>query len=88
MNVFFFKRFQKIYNKRIRQNNALVLRFEERLTLFARNPQSPLLNDHPLKGNKEGLRAFSITGDVRAIYYIVGDTAYFVDIGTHNQVYK
>ena len=31
---------------------------------------------------------FYVTGDVRVIYYIHEETAYFVDIGTHAQVYE
>lgn len=57
------------------------------MALFVQNPHNPFLNDHPLKGSKEGFRSFSITGDIRAIYYVAEGNAYFVDIGTHNQVY-
>jgi len=47
-----------------------------------------LLQDHLLMGKLEGYRAFSVTGDIRVVYYIHDQTAYFVDIGTHNQVYN
>jgi len=57
------------------------------LELFKINPQNPILRDHALKGDKIGLRSFSITGDYRVIYYIEDETAYFLDIGTHAQVY-
>jgi len=47
-----------------------------------------LLKDHPLTGKKQGLRAFSITGDVRIVYHFVSDDfVEFLDIGSHNQVY-
>ncbi len=63
-------------------------KFEERLSLFLTNPSIPILKSHPLKGNLLGLRAFSVTGDIRVIYKILDkDTAKFVDIGAHNQVY-
>lgn len=35
-----------------------------------------------------GKRAFWITGDIRVVYRVRGDTVYFLDIGTHNQVYR
>ena len=62
-------------------------KLKERTRLFEKNPNSPLLKNHPLRGDKLGLRSFSISGDIRVIYYVKDNVAYFVDIGTHNQVY-
>ena len=59
----------------------------KRLKLFKQYPHSPLLKDHQLTGKMDDHRAFSITGDVRVVYYIHEETAYLIDIGTHNQVY-
>jgi addiction module RelE/StbE family toxin len=60
----------------------------KRIELFMVNPRNPILKSHPLKGNLAGLRAFSITGDCRIIYKILGgDTYQFVDVGKHAQVY-
>lgn len=87
MKAFFTKDFKKAYAKRISHRKNLVARFEERYDLFVEKPANPILEDHALSGKLEGFRAFSITGDVRVVYYIYNDTAYFVDIGTHNQVY-
>lgn len=79
-NASFHKRYQKL-------NPKIKKAFQNRLELFIQNPRQPLLRDHPLAGKMQGHRAFSITGDIRVVYYIHKDTAYFVDIGTHNQVY-
>lgn len=87
MNALFLKKFKKNYKKRIQGNPSLDKRFEERYLLFLQNPSNPILQDHPLKGNKLGMRAFSITGDIRVVYVIKNTTAYFMDIGSHNQVY-
>ena len=62
-------------------------RYEDRLKLFMSNRRSPILKDHALVGMKLKLRAFSITGDIRVVYTIVDDSVFFLDIGTHNQVY-
>lgn len=62
-------------------------KFDNRVKLFGENYQNPQLKDHQLTGKLQGFRSFSVTGDIRVIYYINDDTAYFVDIGTHNQVY-
>lgn len=87
MKIHFTKDFKKAYQKRIESNNNLTNRFESRYDLFEDDPTNPTLKDHALSGKLQGYRAFSITGDIRVVYYFFEDTAYFVDIGTHNQVY-
>lgn len=80
--------FEKSYKSRITPAKKLVLQTEERIALFKSNPKNPLLKDHGLTGTKKGLRAFSITGDIRIVYLPVSDTeVIFIDIGSHNQVY-
>lgn len=80
--------FQKAYKQRIRSDVKLVRRVKERLETFQNNPQNPLLRDHALTGIRHGQRAFSITGDIRIVYFPVNDThVLLLDIGTHNQVY-
>jgi addiction module RelE/StbE family toxin len=87
MKVKYSKIFVKHFRKRVFSNYSLTSRFNDRLKLFFTDSKHPLLKDHPLKGKKIGLRAFSITGNIRVIYQIVNNTVYFFDIGTHNQVY-
>lgn len=87
MQINYTKKFRKNFNKRISRNKKLNQQFLERLQLFLRNPQEPFLKDHKLTGAKKHLRAFSITGDIRVLYYQEGGKIYLVDIGTHNQVY-
>jgi mRNA-degrading endonuclease YafQ of YafQ-DinJ toxin-antitoxin module len=87
MKIEYREEFIKHYKKRILSNSFLINRFEERLRIFQENPNNLLLKNHLLKGRKANLRAFSITGNIRVIYKKIGDTYYFFDIGTHNQVY-
>ncbi len=87
MNIHFTKSFKKAYIKRIQQQKNVVNKFEERYDLFAKNPSHETLDDHGLSGKMRGYRAFSVTGDVRVVYYVSNEIAYFIDIGTHNQVY-
>ncbi len=87
MKIYPTKNFKKNYKKRIKSNKRLVKRFDERYDLFEENPENPILLDHSLSGKLTGHRAFSVTGDIRVIYYIFENVTYFVDIGTHNQVY-
>lgn len=87
MIAHFHKKFKKNYKKRISDNPSLDKKFGERFNLFLKDPADPVLKAHSLSGKLKGLKAFWVTGDIRAVYYIKDEIAYFVDIGTHNQVY-
>ena len=77
----FMKQFKKL---RVNQKE----RFYERLELFKRNPQDRALRDHALKGKYKGYRSIDIGGDLRALYYVHGDTIIiFGFIGSHSQLY-
>lgn len=85
MQVLFTEHFKKRFDK---LSTKLQEKFENRLGIFLKDTNNPILKVHPLKGNLLGFRAFSITGDYRVIYKIIDqDTVKFVDIGTHSQVY-
>ncbi len=79
--------FKRAFKKRFGGNQKILSQVRERIEIFQDNPRHPYLHDHALKGKREGFRSFSVTGDVRIIYYWEDNIAYFVDIGTHNQVY-
>lgn len=87
MNIKYIGRFQKHFDIRIKPHTNLVKRFQERVDLFIKDFDNPILKDHQLKGEKSQLKAFSITGDIRVIYFVKEGNAYFIDIGSHNQVY-
>lgn len=87
LTVKYTKSFSKKFKKRIPQGSALASKYAERFDLFITDRKDPILRDHALSG-KGNLRAFWITGDVRVIYYLdIDETAVFVDIGSHSQVY-
>lgn len=81
------KQFLKHYKLRIAGNPKLVKHFAERIRLFMSGERGQPINDHPLRGEKLTLRAFSVTGDVRVVYRETQDAYIFLDVGTHNQVY-
>lgn len=87
MHLKYTKKFIKNFDRRIANNAKLKKQFQERLELFLKSPQNPLLKNHKLVGARKYLNAFSVTGDIRVLYYQKEDVVYFVDIGTHNQVY-
>lgn len=64
-------------------------RLSERVEWFRKNPHDPRLKTHPLTGKLEGIYSFSVTHTIRAIFvYPNKKTALFVDVGTHEEVYK
>ena len=63
-------------------------RFYDRLHLFEQDPNSKVLRNHALKGKYVGFRSIDIAGDLRALYYIDGETiVIFAFIGSHSQLY-
>ena len=87
LRIKYHSEFAKHYNKKIAPSSKLVTQFKNRLELFIEDSKNPILKDHQLKGKRSEYRAFSITGDVRAVYKIVEDKLWLYDVGTHNQVY-
>ena len=86
--VRFTKSFDKHFKVRVSNNENLKRRFDDRFQDFIAGRPGHPLDDHPLGGVLKGKRAFSITGDIRVVYEIDGDCCVFLDIGTHNQVYR
>lgn len=89
MEIRYSTNFVKNFNKRVSKRSVLEKKYKDRLALFIRNRNNPLLKDHKLIGKRKNFRAFSITGDVRVIYFEESqEIVTFIDIGSHNQVYK
>jgi len=66
--------------------------FRKHITTFEKNPYDPQLNNHPLKREFAGYRSINITADWRAVYKELSEgderVAYFVLLGTHDQLYR
>lgn len=66
--------------------------FDKQFALFAKNPMDLNLHNHPLRKEWVGHRSIDITADWRAIYKEIHEgeeyIAYFVALGTHQQLYK
>lgn len=73
-------------NVRIRKS------FRKRAKIFLQNHLDPQLHNHILRGKYKGCRSIDITADYRVIYEELteggGIVAYFITIGTHNELYK
>ncbi|MGH7142217.1 MAG: type II toxin-antitoxin system RelE/ParE family toxin [Candidatus Saccharimonadales bacterium] len=86
MNVIFHKRFDKMAAK---LSPKLKTQMVKRITLFSKDPLTPVLKNHALNTAYRGSYSINITGDYRAIYHLVDtQTAMFTHIGTHSQLYR
>ena len=82
------KGFKRIYKKMTRNNSELKKNFWKAIGLFSENPFYPTLRTHKLTGRLEGLWAFSITYNYRAVFKFLDDKEILlIDIGTHDEVY-
>lgn len=82
------KKFKKNFCKRVPEGSTLDQKYNERLNIFITDLKNKIIKDHKLTGNLKNYRAFSISGDVRVIYYQLSEEkVLFIDIGTHNQIY-
>lgn len=72
-----------------RKDPLLTKRIEKQLILFTSNYIHPSLRTHKLTGKYENMWSISITRSIRMIYLLLEkDEAYFIDIGTHEEVYR
>lgn len=85
MKIILHKNFVKRY-KKLSQGDKN--KFKDRRDIFLRDPFDPILNNHALGGEYKGCRSINITGDIRVIYMQMNkNTALFMEIGTHSQLY-
>jgi addiction module RelE/StbE family toxin len=85
MNVKTTRGFDKQY---VKLNPKIKSQFKTRLDLFVTDPFDAQLRNHSLKGKYLGYRSIDVSGDVRALYTVKGDTIFIVGfIGTHSQLY-
>ena len=75
--------------KKIKQHDQkLTKKIEKQLLLFQSNPKHPSLRTHKLTGKQGEAWSISITMSIRMVYTISDEgTAYFIDIGSHDEVY-
>ncbi len=84
MKIDFHKKFTKKFKKFPKKMQE---QFYEKLGIFGIDQFDPLLNNHAVHYPYEGCRSINITGDIRALYEIIDDTALFIRIGSHSELY-
>ncbi len=76
---------KKIYKK----ERKLAIRIEKQIELFEEDPRHPSLRTHKLSGKISNMWSISIAISIRMVYILIDkDTALFIKIGTHDEVYK
>jgi len=87
MKIKYHKRFEKQFKKLADKNKKKVL---EVINIFINNPYDKKLLNHNLKGDLLGKKAISINSNLRIIFEeFDGYTlVIFLDLGTHNRVYR
>lgn len=71
-----------------KRDKKLIARIKKQIQIFEQNPKHPSLRLHKLTGGLNNTWSISINRSVRMVYRILDkDTAYFVDVGTHDEVY-
>lgn len=82
-------RYSRKFVKQLAQQPPKVQKaFAARLRIFSDDMYDASLRNHPLKGKLRGYYSINVTGDVRAIYEVIGDEVYLYEmIGTHSQLY-
>jgi addiction module RelE/StbE family toxin len=89
MKVLFSREFIKKYK---RVNVRIRNRVDEQIKTFEKNPHEFGLRNHELHEEWEGYRSIDITNDYRAIFEELREgketSAYFIDLGTHDELYS
>lgn len=86
MKVKFQKSFTKQFTKLSIAKKQLV---SDAIELFSENPMHDSLRNHPLRDEWVSYRSITADDDLRLHYRVINkDTALFVAVGTHDELYK
>jgi addiction module RelE/StbE family toxin len=86
--VFATSRFQKRLAIFLSHHPELSATVDEVMLLIEQNPAAPSLRTHRLKGAFVGCSASRLSRDYRIIFLLAADRVTFIDIGTHDDVYR
>lgn len=79
------RKIAEVYKK----DKKLVGKIQKQILLFESDPKHPSLRVHKLTGQFKNRWSISITRSIRIVYVQTSeDTAYFIAVGTHDQVYR
>lgn len=82
--------YSSAFKKSVKKYSSYKKQIKKRIEIFIKDPHSPSLKTHKLKGELAFYYAFSVTYNLRVLFEFIDDShtkVGFIDIGTH-QVYK
>lgn len=80
--------FKRSFKRKIVAGSEREARLRAKIGLFMNDPFDIGLRTHKLSGRLKGYWSFSVEYDLRVIFYFEdAETAVFVDLGTHKEVY-
>lgn len=80
---------QTVITKIRKRDKKLADKIQKQIFPLESNPKHPSLRVHKLSANMNNLWSISITMSILMIYMVLDeDIAYFIKIGTHEEVYK
>lgn len=89
MKIRFSKDFAKLLDKIRNKDKKLTDKINKQLKLFVKEPRHPSLKTHKLTGKLKNRWSISVSRSLRMIYVLLkSDEAYFIALGTHDEVYK
>lgn len=88
MEFFTSREFDKKMKKIKFRDRQLFLQVEKQLGLFLQNHLHPSLRVHKLSGNLKNIWSISVDKHIRMTYILDEEGALFIDIGTHDQIYR
>lgn len=88
IEVSFSSSFKRAFKRRVAGNTDKVANFWRTIDIFTNDPFHTSLKTHKLSGKMKDLLSFSVEYDLRVVFYFSDkNTARFVDIGSHDEVY-
>ena len=80
--------FKRSFKRKIVAGSEREARLRSKIALFMNDPFDSALKTHKLSGRLKGYWSFSAEYDLRVVFYFEdAETAVFVDLGTHKEVY-
>lgn len=88
MNIYLSAYFVQKLKKLKKKNPSLTPLLKKRISQFKSDPTMSSLRLHRLKGNRVTDWSFSIERKIRIVFTHIDNGVLFIDIGTHDEVYR
>lgn len=85
MKVFYTKKFVSLYQK---LPSVIKIKAERQERIFQENLFYPSLNTEKLMPKKNNLWSFRVDGTYRIVFHFEGESATFLYIGHHKDIYR